>query len=96
MQNTPRTFPFCSPGGIYILKNLFLDEGLLYADGFDDCIIGLTYREKTPVVLYNSRKIIESLAKDMTDEEALEFFEYNIEGAYVGERTPIYWNDYDA
>ena len=26
----------------------------------------------------------------MNDEEAIEYFEYNILGAYVGEGTPIY------
>jgi hypothetical protein len=27
----------------------------------------------------------------MSYEEAQEFFDFNIEGAYVGERTPMYW-----
>ena len=29
----------------------------------------------------------------MTDEEAVEYFGYNVVGSYVGERTPIFiWN----
>jgi hypothetical protein len=35
--------------------------------------------------------MIEKLCNDMTPEEAQEFFEFNIEGAYMGERTPVYW-----
>jgi hypothetical protein len=31
----------------------------------------------------------------MTDEEALEYFDFNIAGAYVGENTPFILNDYD-
>jgi hypothetical protein len=74
------------------LKNLLekIDPDLLYADGFDDCILGMTFRDNTPVVLYSSSRIIQSLSKDMPEEEAVEYFEFNINGAYVGERTPMY------
>ena len=73
-----------------------IDPELLYADGFDDCIIGMTFRDKTPVVLYSSRLIIDKLANDMGDIDAIEYFEFNVNGAYVGERTPVFWNDYDT
>ena len=73
-----------------------IDPKLLYADGFDDCIIGMTFRDKTPVVLYSSRLIIDKLANDMGDIDAIEYFEFNVNGAYVGERTPVFWNDYDT
>jgi hypothetical protein len=74
------------------LKELLekIDPDLLYADGFDDCILGMTFRETVPVVLYSSSRIIQRLSKDMPEEEAVEYFEFNINGAYVGERTPIY------
>jgi hypothetical protein len=74
------------------LKELLekIDPELLYADGFDDCILGMTFRDSTPVVLYSSSRIIQSLSKDMPEEEAIEYFEFNINGAYVGERTPMY------
>lgn len=73
-----------------------IDPELLFADGFDDCIIGFTIEDKVPVVLYSTAKIIQKLKQDMTEDEAVEFFEFNINGAYVGERTPVFWNDYDA
>jgi len=75
------------------LKNKLvkLDPELLFADGYDDCIIGMTFRADVPVVIYSADRMIEKLAKDMSYEEAQEFFDFNIEGAYMGERTPVYW-----
>jgi hypothetical protein len=29
----------------------------------------------------------------MTDEEAIEYFEFNMRGSYVGEQTPIWCQD---
>jgi len=66
-------------------------EGLLFADGFDDAIIGVAERiGMEPVVAYSTHKIIEILSRDMTEDEAVEYFEFNILGAYVGERTPVF------
>jgi hypothetical protein len=62
----------------------------LYADGFDDAIIGVeiyTY----PRVVYSVEKCIEILkSEDMTEEEAFEHFEFNVAGSYVGEQTPLW------
>ena len=66
-------------------------EGLLFADGFDEAIIGVAERiGMEPVVAYDTNKIIEILSREMTEDEAVEYFEFNILGAYMGERTPIY------
>jgi hypothetical protein len=92
-----------TPGGIYILKKELakLDPDLLFADGFDDCILGLTINDKgLPVVLYSEPEVVKSLAQQMPLDEAVEYFDFNIKGAYVGERTPIfleeYWNEDDS
>jgi hypothetical protein len=67
----------------------FEEEELLFVDGFDAAIIGIdtvSFR-----VVYNKEIMIEVLiAEGMSYEDALEHFSYNIEGAYVGEKTPIY------
>jgi hypothetical protein len=62
---------------------------MLTADGFDDAIIGQTTKD---LVVYNVSTIIEILMErdEMTEEEALEFFDYNIDGSYMGEHTPIF------
>jgi len=68
-----------------------LDEGLLLADGYDDCILGVVYDfGRLPRVAYDRGKMIEKLTADMSWEEAEEYFEFNIAGAYVGERTPVF------
>lgn len=67
-------------------------EGMLLATGYDDCILGIAERCGQPnVVAYDAHKIARSLIKQgMSEEEAWEFFYFNISGAYVGELTPIY------
>jgi hypothetical protein len=73
-------------------------EGALIANGYDDCIIGFDPKHST--LVYDKNAIISKLAKEFAShdgadpdeayDEAVEFFEYNIQGAYLGERTPIY------
>jgi hypothetical protein len=40
-------------------------------------------------LIYSRTKILEILQKDMSEEDALEYAEFNIFCAYVGEQTPI-------
>ena len=66
-------------------------EEVLYLSGYtDNCIIGFTFRDSVPVLVYSATRIIEELSKEMTFEEATEYFEYNVEGAFMGEKTPIF------
>ena len=70
----------------------------LLADNLDNALIGV-YRPRwedtdLPVAVYSVCKIISELVKDgMDEEEAVEFYDYNIVGAYMGEFTPIYIDD---
>jgi hypothetical protein len=69
------------------------DEEFLVADGFDNAVIGIDV--KTMRVIYSVNKCIEILVNDhdMTDKMAYEYFEFNVAGAYVGEKTPIWCYD---
>ena len=63
-------------------------------DGYDEAIIGPAYiwRDSThvSVLVYDAEKIREILMRDGMDaEEAREFIEFNIEGGYLGEQTPV-------
>ena len=64
------------------------------ADGFDDCIIGVGYRGggAGAVIVYDRDQIICKLVENdgMTADEAEDHFDYNIAGAYLGEKTPIF------
>ena len=68
------------------------DSSFVKADGFDDCIVGVDGREER--LVYDVSKVIEKLAKDMPYNEAVEYFYFNIECAYVGEQTPIWMDSY--
>ena len=61
----------------------------MFADGHDHAIMGYTTDGR---VVYSANQIIVGLMDrdGMTNEEAVEFFNFNIECAYVGEYTPIY------
>lgn len=67
------------------------DETFLKADGFDDAILGV--EESSMRLIYSISKCIDILMEDMSDEDALEYFYYNVRGAYVGEQTPIWCDD---
>lgn len=67
------------------------EENILIAIGFDDAIIGID--TMTMKLIYSVSKCIEILMIDMSEEDATEFFEFNVLGAYVGEKTPIWCYD---
>ncbi len=65
----------------------------LIANGFDDAIIGIVERYgMNPVVLYNKDKCLQILQNrdGMSESEAIDFYYYNIVGAYMGEHTPCF------
>lgn len=69
-------------------------EQPLRADGFNQAIIGNEYN--TNRVVYSIERMLQILIDrdGMSMEEAIEFFDFNIGGAYVGEMTPMYvWTE---
>jgi hypothetical protein len=68
---------------------------MLKIDGFDEALIGIATvwqnNARVDTLIYNGNTLIALLMYDstMTREEAEEYISYNIEGAYVGEATPI-------
>ena len=73
-----------------ILENYY-DEDFLIADGFDDAVIGVEINSMR--LIYSVSKCIEILQEHMNEEDGIEYFEYNVSGAYVGEQTPIWCYD---
>lgn len=68
------------------------DVMVLEPSQFDEAIVGTVSRvDRSPVVCYSVDKIVEILMEDgMSQEEAYEYYEYNILGAYIGEGTPMF------
>jgi hypothetical protein len=63
-------------------------------NGYDKAILGLTDNGQ---LVYSKELMVESLLetdKEMTEEEAWEYLEYNCFCAYVGEQTPLFVNTY--
>jgi len=70
-------------------------EGMLKAGGYDDCIIGVAESfSRRPVFVYDTDKVVEALmADDMERDEAIEYFEFNILGAYCGPGMPLFMRE---
>lgn len=75
------------------ILEVYPDEEFLKADGFDDAIIGVD--ENSMRLIYSVSRCIEILCEDMSEEDALEHFDYNVRGSYVGEKTPIWCVDFE-
>jgi hypothetical protein len=68
------------------------EEQFLKADGFDDAVIGVDQNSNR--LIYSVTRCLEILIlQGMSLEEATEYFDFNISGSYVGEKTPIWCYD---
>lgn len=65
-------------------------EAVLF-DGFEDALVGLACQFNTVLACYDRDRCIQILQDrdGMTEEEAEEFFEFNVAGSFVGPFTPI-------
>lgn len=64
----------------------------LMADGLEDAVIGMARRAGMEVIAYSYEKCLEVLERDqgMQYESAVEWMEFNVVGAYVGEQGPVF------
>jgi|TARA_R110002153_G_scaffold15061_1_gene54137 hypothetical protein len=72
-------------------------EGVLLADGLEDAFIGVSCGFGPNKAIYDWDKCVEVFMNrdGMTYEEAVEWIDYNVTGAYVGEQTPEFIFLYD-
>lgn len=70
-------------------------EGALLADGFEEALVGFGFQFTYPVAIYSRKKCIDILMQDgiMEYDEATEYFDFNVSGAWVGHNTPVFLND---
>jgi len=64
----------------------------LFADGFDEALVGVGIQFSREVAVYDYVKCIDVLMKrhDMEATDAIEYMEYNVVGAYMGRGTPVF------
>ena len=62
----------------------------LLIDGMDEALIGIGGQFNQSLAVYSVEKILSCLEQQgMTQEEAVEYFEFNIRGCWMGEQTPV-------
>lgn len=71
------------------LFETYPEEYFVFADGYEEAIIGIQHPSMK--VVYDEDKCIDILVNDGMDlEDAIEYFDYNTKGAFIGDRTPIF------
>jgi len=73
------------------ILNRYEDIELIKADGFNDAIIGIDCENVR--LVYSISKALAILQKHMDEEEAAEFFEFQVRQVYFGAKTPIWVED---
>lgn len=65
---------------------------LIQLDDLDEAIIGVLHRgASNPTLCYSKDKIIEILMRDdMSEEDAVDYFDFNILQLWAGEGTPYF------
>ena len=68
------------------------------ADGYEDAFVGSTISafSRKQVAVYDYDKCLLILMHDygMSEEEAIDYFNYNVIGSWVGEDTPVFMNQH--
>ena len=76
------------------ITDLYGDDepNILFAEGFDEAIAGVVGDGERTRVVYDTELILELLMgrSEMSYEEAVEYFDFNIAGSHMGEYTPLY------
>lgn len=69
-----------------------IEDAILLADGFEDAFIGIGQQFNRHFAIYDRDGCIKILMDrdGMNEEDAEEFFDFNVVGAFVGHGTPIF------
>jgi hypothetical protein len=75
-----------------MVKHYGQHDDALLADGFEDALLGFGRQFNVAVAVYDYERCLAVLRDrdGMSEDGALEFFEFNVAGAYVGPHTPIF------
>lgn len=69
-----------------------IGESVLLCDGFDEAVIGFSQRMNEPLLaVYSYDKMVDILIErdGLSYEDATEYIDFNVVGAWVGPQTPI-------
>ena len=70
------------------------EEAILY-DDYDEALIGIGHRNGSgAIAAYDLDKVFKELEKilgpECSEEDVIEYFDYNVMGTWAGEYTPIF------
>ncbi len=67
-------------------------EDAITADGFEKALLGFGHQFNTPVAVYSRDRCLHVLMDrdGMSREDAEEYFDFNVAGAWVGEGMPVF------
>ena len=69
------------------IGDLYTRDNIIYISGFDTCLVGVDITHS--VALYGYEQMINQLMDEgMSEQEAEEYIDYNITGAYLGDGMP--------
>lgn len=71
------------------LAEAYPDDNIILLTGFEDAFLGVGEQFSRATAVYDYDKCIKCLVADgMSEEEAVEYFSYNVQGAWLGDSTP--------
>lgn len=68
----------------------YLDSEVILFDGFEEAFIGVAENNNHLVAVYDRTKCLDILSRDMSEEDAIEHFLFNVEGTKLGDGTPLF------
>ena len=68
------------------------EDYTLLADGFDGALIGMGRQFNQELAVYDYSKCVEILMErdGMSQDDAVEWMEYNVVGSWMGKGTPVF------
>lgn len=73
--------------------DLEMAYGAILLDNLGEAIIGVVEEFSGNRIIYSKTKILEILQRDMSYEEAVDYYYYNILGLYAGDQNPVFLVD---
>jgi len=75
------------------IYEMYPEGGFYTADGFDSAVIGIDPYKM--LLIYSIEKCLEVLVEvqEMTPDDAVEYFEFNVAGSSLGDDSPIWLDD---
>jgi hypothetical protein len=88
-------FHYLNSAGTKKMTDEIENTPVLFADGFEGALLGIGRQFSLDIAVYDYSKCISILMEKQgfSYEDAVEWMEYNVVGAYVGKTTPIFLMD---